>query len=132
MFVPAMTDRTKVSVAVAPAPSATVTVIVVRPACPPVGVIVRMRLVPFLTKTRFSFGTKLVLEELRVTLKFPAGVSASLTVKLMAMDEPCLTDWLGMSEIVGGVLTAVSADTKSAVAPNVVTLAKGTPTKKSN
>ena len=52
------------------------------------------------------WGTRAGLEELPVTTRLDAAVSASLMVKLIAaVNEPCAVVWLGMFEISGGELT---------------------------
>src|SRR5437867_1555642 len=54
-------------------------------------------------------GTRVGVEDRAVTVRLPAGVSTSATVKLIAVvDVSSLADWSGMSEIVGGSFTAVT------------------------
>src|SRR6476619_124938 len=62
-------------------PSFTVTVIVALPDCPGTGVTVTVRLASFPPKTILPLGTRLGLEELALSCRFAAGVSASSTVK---------------------------------------------------
>ena len=64
-------------------PSLTVTVIVAEPFWLVAGVTVTVRFAPLPPNTTFALGTSVVLEELPLTVKLPAAVSASPTVKLI-------------------------------------------------
>ncbi len=69
------------------------------------GVMVTVRLAPLPPKMMLAFGTNVVLDELPETVKLPAAVSASSTVKAMApVGVFSQVDWSEMSEIVGAVL----------------------------
>jgi hypothetical protein len=78
----AFTVNLNVSVAVFD-PSLTVTVIVTARFWFAAGVTVTVRLAPLPPKTMLPFGTRVVLLDVPVSVKFPTGVSASPTVKLI-------------------------------------------------
>src|SRR5436190_797089 len=100
----ALTVSTKVSL-VDSEPSLTVTVMVVEPNRLAVGVTVTVRMAPLPLKTTLPFGTRAGLEEVPVTIRLVAAVSASPTVKGRGpVDEFWLMVWLAMSEMVGAVL----------------------------
>src|SRR6476469_9331740 len=65
-------------------PSLTVTVIVALPVWPAAGVTVTVRFEPLPPNTMFAFGTRVVLEELPVTVRFVACVSGSPMVNGIA------------------------------------------------
>src|SRR5436190_4166089 len=79
----AFTVSTKVSLALAE-PSVTVTVIVAVPVWPLPGVTVTVRLGPLPPNTIFPFGTRAVFDELPLTVRLAAAVSASPMVNGMA------------------------------------------------
>ncbi|MCY1226151.1 hypothetical protein D3C86_976750 [compost metagenome] len=79
------TVRVKVVVAVAPNWSVTVSVIVAVPCWLAAGVTVTVLLAPVPPKTIFETGTRVVLEELLVTVRLAAAVSTSATVKARAV-----------------------------------------------
>src|SRR5439155_26138249 len=90
----ALTVRVKLVLALRE-PSLTVSVIVAVPTWPLAGVTVTVRFPPLPPNTMFALGTSVGLEELAETVRLPAGVWASLTVKasgpveLPAMSEYC-------------------------------------------
>jgi hypothetical protein len=99
----AFTVSTKVSLAVRE-PSLTVTVIVALPFWLAAGVTVTVRLAPLPPKTMFPLGTNPVLEELPLSVRLPAAVSASPTVNAIApVGVSSLVVWSAMFEIVGAV-----------------------------
>src|SRR6266436_8024762 len=63
-------------------PSLTLTVIVALPVCPAAPVAVTVRFDPDPPNTMLAFGTSVGLDELPLTVKLPAAVSTSPTVKL--------------------------------------------------
>ena len=65
-------------------PSLTDTVIVAVPVPSAAGVTVTVRLAPLPPNTMFAFGTRAVFDELPDTVRLPAGVSRSPTVKASA------------------------------------------------
>ena len=65
-------------------PSSTVTVIVLVPLSPVAGAKVIVLLTPLPPRVMFAAGTNVVLLELAVTVRLPAEVSASPTVKAIA------------------------------------------------
>lgn len=68
-----------------------------------------MRFAPLPPKTIFAFGTSVVFEEVPVTTKAAAAVSASLTLNASApVDVFALTVWSPITEIVGAVFVAVA------------------------
>ena len=64
-------------------PSLTATVMVAVPVCPPAGVTVTVRLAPLPPNTMFPLGTSVTSDELPLTVRLPAPVSTSPTVKLI-------------------------------------------------
>jgi len=69
----------------------TVTVMVAVPVCPAAGVTVTVRLAPLPPNAMLAFGTRVGLEELPLTVKLAAAVSASPTVKASG---PAAAPWL--------------------------------------
>src|SRR6266511_3277723 len=107
-----LTISTKVSLAVS-APSLTVTVIVAVPVCPAAGVTVTVRLAPLPPKTMLPLCTNVGLDELPLTVRLPAAVSTSPTVKLIApVWVSSLIVWLARFEIVGASFTALTVSPK--------------------
>ena len=104
------------------APSLTVTVIVAVPVCPAAGVSVIDRLFPLPPKTMLPFGTKSVFDELALTIKLPAGVSVSLTVKARAgVGVFRAVVWLTISLSVGAAaagLVVIASDQPPANCPS--------------
>src|SRR2546425_12725344 len=95
--------NTKLSLAVR-LPSLTVTVIVAVPLWFRAGVTVTVRLAPEPPRTMFAAGTKVGLEDAPVTIRLPAAVWASPTVKAMgAVAVFWFMERSAMLEIVGGV-----------------------------
>ena len=74
-----LTVKPKLVVAVPPAPSATFKVMVAVPALFAAGVKVRVRVAPVPLITRLPLGTKVVFEEVPVTVSEATGVSMSPT-----------------------------------------------------
>src|SRR5437867_2516502 len=100
----ARTVSVKLVVAVA-APSLTVSVMSAVPVSPDAGVMVTVRLAPLPPKARFALGTRIVFAELPLTVRLPAAVSASSTVKAMAPDAVFIAVLCAeMLVIVGAVL----------------------------
>ena len=69
-----------------------------------------VRFAPEPPKVMLVFGTRVVFEEVAVSVRFSAGVPASPTVKGISpvgVLTPVL--WSGMSEIVGATLLTVTA-----------------------
>ena len=64
-------------------PSLTVSVIAAVPVCPDAGVSVTVRFAPLPPKAMFAFGTSVGFDEPPLSVKLPAGVSTSPTVKLI-------------------------------------------------
>jgi hypothetical protein len=92
-------------------PSFTEILIIALPVWPDAGVTVTVRLAPEPPKSIFPFGTKVVSVDTAHSVRFAAGVSASLTVNGSgAVDWPTETVWAGIVEIVGAVFTG-NADT---------------------
>ncbi len=79
------TVRLNVSVAIAPLASSTCTVIVVTPDALAAGDSVIVRFAPLPPSEMLPLGTSAVLLEVAVTVKLPAAVSASPTVKGIAL-----------------------------------------------
>src|SRR5499427_489152 len=89
------------------APSLTVRVIVVTPNWFDAGVIVTVRFAPLPPNTMLAFGTSACAEDVPLTVRLAAGVSASPTVKPMVLvGVSSLVTCAGTFEIVGGVLGA--------------------------
>src|SRR5205807_1146577 len=104
VFAGALTVNTKLSLAVR-LPSLTVTVMVAVPAWLRAGVTVAVRLAPEPPKTMLAAGTKVGLEEAPETIRLPATVCASPTLKAIgAVAVFWLVDRSAMLEIVGRVL----------------------------
>ena len=73
-----------------------------------------MRVTPEPPKTMLAVGTREVLEDALERLRVPAGVSASLTVKVVGpVAVSSSIAWLAISEMVGGSLTKVAVTTLS-------------------
>src|SRR5204863_4539881 len=90
-------------------PSLTVTVIVAVPNWLAAGVSVTVRFASVPPKTMFAFGTSVWTDELPLTVRFAAGVSASPTVKPMVLEGvSSLVTWAGMLVIVGALLVALT------------------------
>src|SRR5262249_40881940 len=91
-------------------PSLTVTVTVAVPVWPAAGVSVTVRLAPLPPKAMFAPGSSVWFDELPETVRLPAGVSASPTVKAIGpTGVPVVVDWFAIAEIVGA-LCAVTVD----------------------
>src|SRR5439155_14351045 len=94
------------------APSLTVTVMVALPDWFVAGINVTVRLEPLPPKRILPFGTSPGLEEVPLTVRLEAGLSASPTVKLIG---PVEVSWLivlsGIFEIVGASFTGVTVNT---------------------
>src|SRR4051812_33164838 len=96
------------------APPLPVTVTVAVPVWPEVGLPVTVRLAPLPPNVIPEFGTSVALLELPLSVRLPAVVSASPTVKLIGPTVvPAVVVWLGMLEIVGAVLVTGAALTVS-------------------
>lgn len=81
------TVNVKLDVAVRPPPFVTVSVMVAVPLCPTAGVNVTVREAPAPPKTRFAFGSTVVLLDDPVTINDATGVTLSPTVKANAEVE---------------------------------------------
>src|SRR5438477_6488323 len=104
VFAAALTVSTKLSLALR-LPSLTLTVMVAVPVWLRAGVTVTVRLAPEPPKTMLPDGTRVGLEEAPETIRLPAAVCASPTVKALgAVAVFWLVDGSAMLEIVGGVL----------------------------
>ena len=79
----AFTVRRKVSMTDAEFASVTVTVIVVAPFWFATGAMLMVRFAPLPFRVMFAFGTRVVFDEVAVTIRSAAGVSTSPTVKAM-------------------------------------------------
>src|SRR6267143_2540075 len=98
-----LTVSTKVSLA-GKDPSLNVTVIVALPFWLAAGLTVTVRLAPLPPNTMFALGTSVGLDELPLTVRLPAALSASPTVNAIApVGVSSLVPWSTMSEIVGAV-----------------------------
>src|SRR5205823_4059714 len=105
---------TKVSVAVRPPPSVTVSVTTDEPICPAAGATVTVRFAPDPPSTIPDSGRRVEFEDDAATVRLPAGVSMSPTVKAIGPDElSCGIVTLPTGESVGGFDTST---TKVAVA----------------
>src|SRR5262249_47213323 len=94
---------------VASRPSLTVTLMMLVPNWPAAGVTVTVRFAPLPPNAMPAFGTSVVFDELPLTVRLAAGVSASPTVNAIApVAVPPIVDWLAIAEIVGGVLVALT------------------------
>jgi hypothetical protein len=81
------------------------------------GVTVTVRFAPLPPNTIFPFGTSVVLFELPLTVRLPAAVSTSPTVKLRGPVVPFRAiDWFAMSVIVGVSFTALTVKTNGSLA----------------
>ena len=90
-------------------PSLTVTRMVEAPDWLAAGVTVTVRLAPEPPKTTLATGTRAVSDEVAGSVRLPAGVSASPTVKATApVGVSSLMVWSAMLEMVGASLTAVT------------------------
>src|SRR3989442_8613828 len=99
-----LTVRTNELLADAPPESATVMVMVAVPFWFVAGVMAMVRLDPLPLMVMFPMGTSARLEELQVTTRFVAAVSASLTVNATpARGVSSSVVWAAMLEMVGGV-----------------------------
>ena len=104
MVVGVPTERRKIELVVR-VPSDTLSVMVDVPFCPAAGVTLTVRLEPVPAMAMLAEGTSVVLEELPVTARIDGDSSASPTVKArLPVAVPCVTLWLAMVLIVGGVL----------------------------
>ena len=87
------------------APSLTVTLMVALPDWFAAGITVTVRLEPLPPKTILPFGTSPGFEDVPLTTRLEAGLSASPTVKLIGpVEVSSAVVWSGMSEITGGEL----------------------------
>ena len=112
----ALTVSTKLSVAER-APSLTVIVIVAVPDWLAAGVTVTVRFAVLPPSTTFAVGTRVVFDEVRVTVRLPAAVSASPMVKAIApVLESSLIVRFEMLEIVGAEFTALTVTTNVSLA----------------
>src|SRR5262249_38319249 len=103
-----MTVRVNWVLALKPPPSCTVKVTVVCPVCPVVGTKVTVRLAPVPPVKMLDKGSKLWLDELAATVKFPTGTAASPTVNpIGAVGVSCGVLWGGIAEMVGKGLVTV-------------------------
>src|SRR5438094_105291 len=99
-----LTVRTNQLLADAPSESATVMVIVAVPYWLVAGVMAMVRLDPLPLMAMFPLGTRAGLEELQLTTRFVAAVSASLTVNATPVrGVSSSVVRLAMLEMVGGV-----------------------------
>src|SRR6266571_4966942 len=123
VFAVALTVSTKLSLAVK-LPSLTVTVMVAVPVWLRAGVTVTVRLAPEPPKTMLAAGTKVGLEEAPETIRLPATVCASPTVKAIgAVAVFWLVDRSAMLEIVGAVFAvALTVSTKLSLAVRLPSL----------
>ena len=111
--------KTNASLVCSPPASVTVTVIVVGPTWFGTELIVIDRFVPLPPSTMFPLGITAGLDEVAVTVRSFAAVSASPTVNAIGPVElPSKTNRLPMSEIVGKSLTAATFKTNVSVAVN--------------
>ncbi len=112
----AVTVRTNSSKAVA-VPSLTVMRMVVVPDWLAAGVRVTVRLAPVPPRTMLATGTRAVLDDVLVSVRLPAAVSTSPTVKGTAgVGVSSLTVRLAMLEMVGTSFTGVTVRTNSSKA----------------
>lgn len=103
---PALTVTVKV-VVVVKVPSDTEIVMVAVPVWPEAGVIVTVRFPSDPPITTLLFGMRVVSDEDPVTVRLPADVSGSLTVKEIAeVAVPEVAVWLLIEDTVGGRLSA--------------------------
>src|SRR4051812_5468647 len=92
--------------------SLTLKVMVALPVCPFAAVTVTVRLGPLPPKVMLLAGTRVGFDELALKVRFAGAVSGSPTVKLRGPVVPfTLIVWLGMLEIDGGSLTALTVRT---------------------
>src|SRR5687768_4555343 len=112
-----LTVNTKLVVAVR-APSLTVMVMVLVPLSPAAGVITTCLVAPFPPpKTMLALGTSVTLEDVAETVRPLGCVCASPIVNAMgSVGVFSLVDCGPIAEIVGGVLTSLTVNTKSVVA----------------
>ena len=111
----ATTVKTKVSLAVL-VPSLTVTVMVLMPLWLEAGVMLIVRFAPVPARAMFVFGTRVVFDEVAVTVKEP-GVSTSPTVKaILPVAMSSFVDLSVISLMVGRSLTAFTVNTKVSLA----------------
>ena len=107
----AVTINTNVSLAVA-VPSFTVTVMVVVPFWFAAGVITSVRFVPLPPRMIFAFGTRVVFDDVAVTVRDAAGVSTSPTAKaILPVDISSFVLLSEMSLTVGKSFTAITVRT---------------------
>src|SRR6266568_1720908 len=123
VFGVALTVNTKLLLAVR-LPSLTVTVIVAVPVWLSAGVTVTVRLAPEPPKTMLAPGTKVGFEEAPETVRLPAAVCASPTVKAIgAVAVFWLVERLAMLEMVGAVFAvALTVNTKLSLAVRLPSL----------
>ena len=96
-----LTVRTKVSVA-SRSPSLTAIVMVAVPDLLATGVTVSVRFSAEPRKVMLELGTRAVFDELPLSVRSPAGVSTSPTVKgIAAVGLPASAFWSAMSEMLG-------------------------------
>jgi hypothetical protein len=73
------------------------------------GVTFTVRFAPEPPKVMLEFGTSVVLDELPLTVRLPAGVPASPTVKARSpVAVSSFFVWSAMGEMVGGTLLTVT------------------------
>src|SRR5262245_65830436 len=83
-------------------PSLTATVMVAEPVWLGAGVTVTVRLAPLPPKAMLARGTRVVLDELPVSVRLAAGVSAAAVVEQRGPERaPGAWAWLAMAERVG-------------------------------
>src|SRR6266498_5582887 len=123
VFAEVLTVNTKLSLAVR-LPSLTVTVIVAVPVWLRAGVKATVRFAPEPPKIMLAPGTKVGLDETPDTVRLPAAVCASPTVKAMgAVAVPWLVERSAILEIVGAVFAEVlTVNTKLSLAVRLPSL----------
>lgn len=89
--------------------SHTVTLMVVLPEASALGVAVRVRLAPLPPSVRLASGSSVWFDDVAVTDRSPAGVSASFTVKASGPKVVSSSSvWFGMSLMVGRSLVGLT------------------------
>src|SRR4051794_34558425 len=112
-----LTVRSKPLLTLAAFPSVTVRVMWVRPNWFATGVIAQVRLTPLPPSRMLLLRTRLVFEEVAVTVRLVAAVSTSPTVNGTApVFESSSMVWLGRVEMVGRSLTEVTVRRKLVLA----------------
>src|SRR5262245_5909037 len=100
-------------VVVVACPSFTAIVMVATPVWLPAGVTVTVRLAPAPPKVMLALGTSVVLDELPLTVRLAAGVSASPMVKVRGATATAAdVVWFAMVLTGGGSFTAVTVSWK--------------------